>query len=258
MMASSNHRHETTSHGQVNLLEQTATIIQDALTKGQRTLSEFDAKRLLGACGVPVTREVLVTRDRDLVDAAARIGYPLVLKGCLAGLAHKTEKGLVRLGIRDQEEAESAFRDITWRMPGGERSVLVQEQIGGNRELAAGMIRDPQFGPCVMFGLGGVFVEVFKDVSFRVAPLERVDALEMMREIRAHGILGPVRGEPAAHLETLADILVALGRVGMEHPRVREIDINPLVLSGGRPVAVDALVTLEPAGQSDGKEDGVF
>jgi len=116
--------------------------------------------------------------------------------------------------------------------------------IKGERELVAGLTRDPQFGPCVMFGLGGIFTEVLKDVTFRVAPLERYDAYEMMDEIKAKKILDEFRGKPAVDREKLADILINLGRIGLEHEEVAEIDINPLIIKDSMPVAVDALIVL--------------
>jgi acyl-CoA synthetase (NDP forming) len=107
------------------------------------------------------------------------------------------------------------------------------------------MKRDPQFGPCVMFGLGGVFTEVLKDVCFRVAPLERIDAGEMLDEVKASRLLGPVRGRPAADREALCDLLIALGKIGLERNQIAEIDLNPVLLDGSRPVAADALVVLD-------------
>ncbi len=179
--------------------------------------------------------------------AAHAIGFPLVLKGCSPSLAHKTEKGMVRVDIRSEQETLLAFDELTSRMEGNEKDILVQEMIRGTRELVVGMTRDPQFGPCVMFGLGGIFTEVLKDIAFRVAPLEKQDALDMTREIKAHRILGAVRGMPAADLDLLCDILMKVGLIGMENDIVQEIDINPLILSGDKPVAVDALVVLKPA-----------
>ena len=148
------------------------------------------------------------------------------------------------MDIRNEEEALAAFKSIVSNMGQGDE-VLVQEMIKGQRELVVGLTRDPQFGPCVMFGLGGIFTEVLKDISFRVAPLEKHDALEMMSEIKAHKILDVVRGMPGADKDLLADILINVGRIGLENDAVKEIDINPLILSGSKPVAVDALVVLK-------------
>ncbi len=131
-------------------------------------------------------------------------------------------------------------------MNGNQVSILVQEMIKGKRELVIGLIRDPQFGPCVMFGLGGIFTEILKDVSFRLAPLEKRDALEMMDEIKAHKILDAVRGMGAIDRELLSKMLINVGKIGVENDAIKEIDINPVIISGSRPVAVDALVVLQP------------
>jgi acetyl-CoA synthetase (ADP-forming) len=224
-----------------------SAILEKALREGRKTLSEYESKDFLNSYGIPVTREILVHTREECVKAAHAIGFPLVLKGCSPSLAHKTEKGMVRVDIRSEQEALLAFDELRSRMEGNEKDILVQEMIRGTRELVAGMTRDPQFGPCVMFGLGGIFTEVLKDIAFRVAPLEKQDALDMTREIKAHRILGAVRGMPAADLDLLCDILMKVGLIGMENELVQEIDINPLILSGDKPVAVDALVVLKPA-----------
>lgn len=219
-------------------------IIERALKEGRNTLSEFESKQVLAAHGIPVTREILVKDLKDLMGAARKIGYPLVLKGCASDIAHKTERGLIKVDIRNRKEAASAFEEIMARM-GAAGAVLVQEMVKGQRELVIGLTRDPQFGPCVMFGLGGIFTEILKDIAFRVAPLEKRDALDMMQEIRGHRILEAVRGLAAADMDALSDILIKVGRIGLENETVKEIDINPVIISGNRPVAVDALVVLE-------------
>ena len=220
-------------------------IIEKALKEGRTTLSEYEAKQVLASYHIPVTREVLVEDEKGLSKAAKEIGYPLVLKACSSEIAHKTEKSLIRVDIRNEDEARVAFEEIRGNMDGKENTILVQELIKGNRELVVGLTRDPQFGPCVMFGLGGIFTEILKDISFRIAPLEKRDALEMMGEIKGHKILDAVRGMAAADRDLLADILLNVGRIGLENDKVKEIDINPLIISGSRPVAVDALVVLE-------------
>ncbi len=221
-------------------------IIKKALDEGRKMLSEHESKQLLTNYGIPVTKERVVMDIEQLKEAASDIGYPIVLKAHSPSIAHKTEKNLIRLDLRNEEEAVEAFNELMQIMEGADKAVLVQEMIKGPRELVVGLTRDPQFGPCVMFGLGGIFTEILKDISFRIAPLERHDALEMMQEIKAHKILGEVRGLPPADTDTLADILIAVGRIGMDNPEVKEIDINPLILDGSKPVAVDALVVLEP------------
>ena len=219
-------------------------IIDKAIKEGRNTLSEYESKKVLAAYQIPVTREILVDDIKDLSKAVKEIGYPLALKGCSPETIHKTEKGLIRLDIRDEKEARSAFEEIMNSMLGTEGTVLVQEMVRGQRELVIGLTRDVQFGPCVMFGLGGIFTEVLKDITFRVAPLERRDALDMMNEIRGHKILDAIRGMEAVDLDMLAEILISVGRIGLENGSVKEIDINPVIISGNRPVAVDALVAL--------------
>ncbi|HYQ59704.1 MAG TPA: acetate--CoA ligase family protein [Desulfatiglandales bacterium] len=225
-----------------------SAIVEKALREGRKTLSEYESKEFLKSYGIPATRESLVHTREECTKAAHAIGYPLVLKACSPQLAHKTEKGLVRLDLRSNQELILAFDDLMSRMEGNEKSILVQELIKGTRELVAGMTRDPQFGPCVMFGLGGIFTEILKDIAFRVAPLEKRDALDMTQEIKAHKILGAVRGMPAADMDLLCDILVKVGEIGLENESIQEIDINPLILSGAKPVAVDALIVLKVPG----------
>ncbi|MEW6351830.1 MAG: acetate--CoA ligase family protein [Thermodesulfobacteriota bacterium] len=218
--------------------------IAHALSEGRTALSEFESKQLLASYSIPVTREFLVTDRVSLNEAAREIGFPLALKGCSAEISHKTEQGLVRLDVRDERELQSAFEDLTTRMHPAAPAVLVQEMVKGERELLVGLTHDPQFGPCVMFGLGGVFTEVLEDVTFRMAPLTRNDALRMMRDIRAHKILGPIRNMEPVDLDAMAEVIINVGRLGLEHPQVKEIDINPLKIRAGKPVAVDALVVL--------------
>ena len=219
-------------------------IIDEAISKGQTALSEFESKQFLASYRIPVTLEALVENEENLIKTAGDIGYPIVIKACSPDISHKTEKDMIRVDIRNDDEAKVAFNEIITDMNGNEKTVLVQEMIKGKRELVAGLTRDSQFGPCVMFGLGGIFTEILKDISFRVAPLEKRDALEMMQEIKGLKILDSIRGMKAADLDMLADILIALGRIGLENEKIKEIDINPLILSGGKPVAVDALVVL--------------
>lgn len=220
-------------------------MIGKALHKGRTTLSEYEAKQVLAAYDIPVTREILIKDKKNLDAALQKIGFPLVMKGCSAEIAHKTEKGLIHVDIRTATEAKKAFKEIMAGMEGFDGGVLMQEMIKGRRELVMGLTRDPQFGPCVMFGLGGIFTEILRDISFRRAPLETRDAHEMMQEIRGHKILDAVRGMEAADKKRLTDMLINIGRIGLEIPEVSEIDLNPVILSGSKPVVVDALIVLK-------------
>jgi acetyl-CoA synthetase (ADP-forming) len=225
-------------------MEEQMQIIDDALNEGRSRLSEYESKLVLASYGLPVTDEELAKTPEELLEATAKIGYPLVIKACSADIAHKTEKGLIRVDVRNDEEAIAAFDEIVASMNGAGQAVLVQQLIKGQRELVIGLTRDPQFGPCVMFGLGGIFTEILEDTVFRVAPLEKFDALDMMQEIKARKILDAVRGLEAVDRDLLADMLIAVGRIGIENKIIKEIDINPVIISGGKPVAVDALVVL--------------
>ena len=220
-------------------------IIEEALKEGRTALSEYESKQVLAFYQIPVTREILINNIKDLNKATQEIGYPLVIKGCSSEISHKTEKDLIKVDIRNEKEAKAAFEDIMTNMNATDNAVLVQEMVKGKRELVVGMTRDAQFGPCVMFGLGGIFTEILKDISFRIAPMERRDALEMMQEIKGHKILEAVRGMEAADLDILTDMLINVGRIGIENDKVNEIDINPVIISGNKPVAVDALIILD-------------
>jgi acetyl-CoA synthetase (ADP-forming) len=226
-------------------MKEVKEIVETALAHGQKALSEHDSKRVLASYGIPVVQEDLTQDLAGAKQAASRIGYPVVLKACSPDVTHKTEKGLIEVDLRDEEDLGQAFQRLQGRAEGLDGDFLVQEMVKGARELVIGMIRDPQFGPCVMFGLGGIFTEILRDVSFRVAPIEERDAMEMMREIKGHKILDAIRGMDAVDLQSLSQSLIALGNIGMEHDAIKEIDVNPLIIKGSQPVAVDALVVLE-------------
>ncbi|MCH9049780.1 MAG: acetate--CoA ligase family protein [Proteobacteria bacterium] len=218
-------------------------IIKDALARKLKALSEFDSKRLLAAYGVPVTKEELASTAADAVKAARALGYPVVMKACGPEITHKTEHGLVEIGIGDDERVASAFAELTARA-GGRCDILVQEMIAGRRELMFGMIRDPLYGPCVTFGLGGIFTEILDDVACRIAPFGRADAEAMLDEIRGNAILGAVRGMAAVDRAALCDALTGLARLALAHDEIKEIDVNPVIIADTRPIAVDALVVL--------------
>jgi acetyl-CoA synthetase (ADP-forming) len=224
--------------------ESATSIIQKALRKGRKALSEHESKQVLAAYQIPVTEEILVRKRSDVKKATSAVGYPLVMKGCSAEIAHKTEKGLIHVDVRSEKEALSAFDEIMSKMSGHDGDVLIYKMIKGRRELVMGLTRDEQFGPCVMFGLGGIFTEILRDVSFRRAPLEKRDALDMMNEIKGKGILDAVRGMDAADKDKLADMLIRVGQIGLEIEQVREIDLNPVILSGSNPIVVDALIVV--------------
>jgi succinyl-CoA synthetase beta subunit len=224
----------------------------------QRALDEFEAKRLLAGYGVPVVAEARA-RDADAAVAAARtLGYPVVLKGCGAAFAHKTEHGLVALNLAGEGGVREAAARLLQAMQ-GRGELLVQRMLGGRREFLAGFSRDPQFGAVVSFGLGGIFAEALDDVALRLAPVAAADAHDMLDEIRSRSLLGAVRGLPAVDRAALVNVLLALSRLALERPDVAAVDINPLLIEGAQPVAVDALVLLfdSTRGERAGAGDGV-
>lgn len=228
------------------------SILEAARSRGRSSLTEYESKLLLAAYGIPVCREALLDDWDQALAAADELGFPLVLKVCAAQAAHKTEDGLIEVGIGSPAELKSAWDRLA---PAAERlggSLLLQEMVKGARELVLGMVRDPGFGPCVMFGLGGIFTEALADVSFRMAPVSPEEAARMTGEIRSASLLGPVRGMEPVDPGLLAQSLEGLGRIGLEHPEIKEIDINPLIVRAGKPVAVDALVVLgEPPAEEE-------
>jgi acetyl-CoA synthetase (ADP-forming) len=213
------------------------------------TLSEHESKRLLAQFGIPVPEERLVDSAEAAVGAARELGLPVALKLCGRGIAHKTERGLVRLDLRDADAVHTAARELLAARRSDERDarLLVARMRRGRRELIAGLVRDPQFGPCVMLGLGGIFAEALRDVAFAVAPLERGDADDLIGALEHGALLGALRGEPAVDRARLRALLEGLARLGGARPDVRSVDINPLLVDGSEPVVVDALVELEGA-----------
>ncbi len=215
-----------------------------------RTLSEHASKAIVAPYGVRLPAERQVVDPATAVDAAREIGFPVVLKLCGDRIAHKTERQLVRVGLGDSDAVEDAARDLLGRArpEDGEVSLLVAERVMGSRELIAGMVRDPQFGPCVLLGLGGILAEALADVVFAVAPIDRQEARSMVDGLATrHLLVEPHRGEPAIDREALADLLEGLSRLATEHPEIESVDLNPLIVAGDQPIAVDALVELRDA-----------
>ena len=214
-----------------------------------RTLSEHDSKALLERYGLVRAAEGLATTPEEAVSVATRLGFPVVVKLGGSGLAHKTERNLVRLGCSDAAAVRAAAADLlaAAQPDDGAVHLLVAEQVRGHRELIAGLVRDPQFGPCVVFGLGGIFTEALGEVVFGHAPLGPGDAEALLDALHARALLGPLRGEAAVDRRALVQLLEGLGRLALERPEVHAVDVNPLIVrSDGLPVAVDALVVLDP------------
>jgi hypothetical protein len=193
---------------------------------------------------VPFPAEHMVATADAAVEAAGVLGFPVVVKLGGDAIAHKTERGLVRLGLGSADQVRDAAAALLAAATpeDGEVHLLVAPMLGATRELIAGLHDDPRFGMTVMLGVGGVLAEAVADVSFRLVPIDRVDAEEMIDDLALQALLGPFRGEPAVDRAGVADVLLALSRAAGERPDIASADLNPLLIVDGRPVAVDALV----------------
>ncbi len=234
------------------------TYIDTALARDNFALSEFESKQVLRAAGIALPDETLVTRPQAAADAADKFGYPVVLKGVGPHLLHKSDRGLVQTGLTERDAVVRALEEMRQRAGGDIEGFLVQPQIAGRREFVAGMYRDDQFGPVVMFGLGGIYTEALADTSCRLAPLSPRDAEAMLYELQAQAFLGALRGEQAVKREDLVAILLGLSQLALDYPEIAEIDLNPLIArpDGGIGIA-DALVICRPPSMPANEEGGV-
>ena len=218
-------------------------FVRQVIGSSRTALSEAESKPILQQYGVPVVTEKTVATPEAAVRAATAMGYPVVLKGLSQTVLHKTEAGLVHLNLVDDGAVTRAAQQILAIDP--DMAILVQPQVSGHREFVAGLFRDPQFGPAILFGLGGIFTEALADVVFRLAPLSEQDALDMIASIKALPLLNAFRGEAAVDRQALVQTLMGLSTLAMDVPEIAEIDINPLIATAtGKLVAVDALITL--------------
>jgi len=231
-----------------------AAVLHDALQEGRRTLGEEDCRGILESYGFRFPRHILARTSVEAVAAFKELGGEVAMKIVSPGILHKTEVGGIRLHLRSPEEVAGAFLEITTsvrRMAPGAwiAGVSVQEMVTGGRELILGMSRDTQFGPLLMFGLGGIHVEVLRDVTFRVAPVSRQEAAEMVREIRAYPLLAGFRGEEPADEKAIVEAILSISRLSLDFPGILELDINPvMVLPKGRGIlAIDSRMSIGEA-----------
>jgi acetyl-CoA synthetase (ADP-forming) len=210
------------------------------------TLSEAASKALLSPHGIPFLPEHDADSAEAAVSAAEQLGYPVVAKLNGDAIAHKTERGLVRLGLSSADDVRQAATDLLAAATAadGEVSVLVAPMVRSNREFICGLSTDPQFGPTVLLGVGGILAEAIADVVLRLVPITRLDAEDMIDELRTQDLLGPFRGEEAVDRDGLVDLLLALSNAAEAEPGVAAIDLNPVLIHHGAPVAVDALVEM--------------
>ena len=231
-------------------MSKAAAIFKRAREEGRRHLLEPEAKTVCMEYGIPVPKFRVAGSAEDAVRYAEEIGYPVVLKVVSPDVIHKSDVGGVMLGLRSADEVRSAYEKLLGNVrshkPNAEIvGVLVEEMAPKAVEVIVGAIKDPQFGPTLMFGLGGVFVEILKDVSFRVAPITEDDAAEMITEIKAYPILQGYRGMPPVDVDAIKQILLNTSRLVMEHQEIAELDLNPIMVYQKGAKAVDARIILE-------------
>ncbi len=219
-------------------------LVWQADEQKSKILDEHESKKWLEALGLKVVNEV-VMRDLDkAIKAAHEIGYPVALKGRVKGQVHKTEAGLVKLNLWNADQLRSAYQEML-NLNLKPQSFLVQPMLKGDLELIVGIVRDPQFGPAAMLGLGGVWAEVYRDVVFRLVPLDREAILEMVSDLKGRALLKGYRGSKPVNMESLADWLIKLGRLAVNFEKIKEIDVNPVLIVDGEPTAVDATIILQ-------------
>ncbi len=226
------------------------TLLDQVRAEGRSVLTEVESKLVMKQVGVPVV-ETRIARCRDEATATAReLGFPVVVKILSLDITHKTEVGGVAVGLKDEGEVSDAYDRITEAARSASPSakiegVTVQEMAAPGTEVIIGGLTDPQFGPVLMLGLGGIMVEVFKDVAFRIVPISRQDASQMIHQLKGYPILAGARGQPPADIDRLQQALLALSRFMEEHPEVAEFDLNPLFVYSQDLVGVDARIILK-------------
>jgi acyl-CoA synthetase (NDP forming) len=219
-------------------------IVERALAAGRPALDEAAAKQILSAYGVPVPAGGVVHSAVEAAELAGTLGVPVAMKAVGALIQHKTERQLVALGLRRPDEVGEAYAALVERAGAALEGVLVEEMVAGSREFMVGMNRDAAFGPVVAFGLGGTMTEVLRDIALAITPGAEGDVAELPDLIRGRALLGPFRGRPSVDREMLIAVLRAVERIAADIPQIAEIDVNPLLIQDGRPVAADALMIL--------------
>lgn len=223
-------------------------IIQKA-KKEKRSLLETEAKELLKEYGIPVPNFKLIKSENEIIGLTKEINFPIVMKIVSPDIIHKTDAGGVKVGIKDEKEAELAYQEIISKVKKYNKEakiegVIVYPMVLQGTEIIIGMMKDPNFGPVVMFGLGGIFVEVLKDISFRILPIEERDAEEMIAEIKGYKILKGIRGELPKDIKAIKDLLMKISQLTTKNPEINEIDLNPIFVFEKGLQVVDARMIL--------------
>lgn len=229
-----------------------AEILAKAGKEKRSLLTEIESKELLKAARIPVVETRLATSKKEAIELAAKLGFPVVLKIVSPDVVHKSDAGGVRLSIQNATQAGRAYTEILANIkkhyPRAKIvGVTVQKMAKQGIEVIIGMTKDAQFGPVIMFGLGGILVEVLKDVSFRIVPMTKRDASEMITEIKGYPILKGYRGQDPADIPYLEDLIVKVSEFVDKNPEIKELDLNPVFAYKDGALAVDARIILEPA-----------
>ncbi|MCH2416075.1 MAG: acetate--CoA ligase family protein [Acidimicrobiales bacterium] len=207
------------------------------------TASESESRRIVENAGIPVSRWKIASNPDEALNAAKEIGFPAALKLNGSSIAHKTEHGFVKLNLKTESDILNAAKELLENEI-NDTNLIVTEMLSGSREVIAGVVRDPQFGPCVMFGFGGILAEAIADVEFRLAPITSYDAKDLISSLKTNGLLKEFRGEKALDVDATIDLLIKLGELA-EDEQILSIDLNPLIIVDGSPIAADALVELK-------------
>ena len=207
------------------------------------TASESESRRIVENAGIPVSRWKIASNPDEALNAAKEIGFPGALKLNGSSIAHKTEHGFVKLNLKTESDILNAAKELLENEI-NDTNLIVTEMLSGSREVIAGVVRDPQFGPCVMFGFGGILAEAIADVEFRLAPITPYDAKDLISSLKTNGLLKEFRGEKALDVDATIDLLIKLGELA-EDEQILSIDLNPLIIVDGSPIAADALVELK-------------
>jgi acetyl-CoA synthetase (ADP-forming) len=225
-------------------------IFANARADERAALYEHESKRICELLGLPVTKFRVAETLEEIIDASYHIGFPVVLKVISRDISHKTEAGGVLLNLRNSRQVKTGLSQIKANIQNYDPTAridgfLVQEMAPPSTEVVIGMTKDPTFGAALMFGLGGIFVEVLEDVAFRIVPISRSDAYDMIREIKAYKILTGVRGNPPADVDVLVDILGKVSDLVVHHPDISQLDLNPVIVYPQGAKIVDARIILE-------------
>lgn len=229
-----------------------AEILAKAAKEKRSLLTEIESKELLKAARIPVVETRLATSKKEAMEIAAKLGFPVVMKIVSPDVVHKSDAGGVKLSIQNATQAGRAYSEILANIkkhyPKAKiTGITVQKMAKQGIEIIIGMTKDAQFGPVIMFGLGGILVEVLKDVSFRIVPMTKRDASEMIAEIKGYPILKGYRGQDPADIPYLEDLIVKVSEFVDKNPEIKELDLNPVFAYKDGALAVDARIILEPA-----------